>query len=143
MRLWHKELIRVLPVGLLIEQWRDCCELARKIAVELDPRDYLVNRVTEYPIEHFLSYTRLVIDQLLLEELEFNWYDFGKWAKHMDSWIDDPLIDFNYIFEDWHNGRYFWQCYYNLQERYDAGEISQSEWECICDECADKLYPQE
>lgn len=31
----------------------------------------------------------------------------------------------------WHEDRYFIQCYYNLQEKYDCGGISPEDWEKI------------
>lgn len=35
------------------------------------------------------------------------------------------------IYRDWHNDRYFTQCYYNLQEKHDCGGISDKEWQII------------
>ena len=35
------------------------------------------------------------------------------------------------LFKEWHNERYFWQCYFNLQEKYDRGGISPEEWSKI------------
>lgn len=31
----------------------------------------------------------------------------------------------------WHEDRYFIQCYYNLQEKYDCGGINPEDWEKI------------
>ena len=35
------------------------------------------------------------------------------------------------LYEDWHNDRYFWQCYFNLQEKYDCGGIPEECWSRI------------
>ena len=35
--------------------------------------------------------------------------------------------------KEWHNDRYLAQCYYNLQEKYDCGGISEDEWQKIED----------
>ena len=35
MRLWHKDLITVLPRQQLIGQWRECCSIAKKLAKEI------------------------------------------------------------------------------------------------------------
>ena len=32
------------------------------------------------------------------------------------------------IYNDWHNDRYFKQCFHNIQEKYDRGIISEEEW---------------
>lgn len=33
--------------------------------------------------------------------------------------------------KDWHNERYFLQCFYNLQEKYDCGGILEEDWQKI------------
>ena len=53
MRLWHKYLITVLPKQQLLGQWRECCLIAKNIAEKGTPNHLLVNKVIEYPIEHF------------------------------------------------------------------------------------------
>ena len=37
MRLWHKDLISVLPRQQLLGQWRECCLIARNIAEKNTP----------------------------------------------------------------------------------------------------------
>lgn len=38
------------------------------------------------------------------------------------------IIPNEHIFKDWHNDRYFDQCYHNLEEKYDCGGISKEDW---------------
>lgn len=60
MRLWHKDLIQILPKNQLLSQWRECCCIARNIAVNGTPNHILVNKIMDYGIAHFYSYTKLV-----------------------------------------------------------------------------------
>lgn len=41
MRLWYYDLISVLPQKQLCAQWRECCAIARNIAVNGTPQSYL------------------------------------------------------------------------------------------------------
>jgi len=56
MRLWHKDLISVLPDKQLLGQWRECCAIASNIANKGTPNHLLVNKIMDYPIEHFRYY---------------------------------------------------------------------------------------
>ena len=64
MRLWHKDLIRVLPKDQLISQWRECIAVARRIELYGSPRHGLVNKVMDYPISHLYFYTDLFVCEL-------------------------------------------------------------------------------
>jgi uncharacterized protein (TIGR02328 family) len=139
-RLWHKDLIAVLPDTYLVRQWRDCCHIARRIAVDGTPRQALVNRVMDYPIEHFWAYARLVMFELMNRgSTQCNWYDFGKWGHAMGSFPEKLEVETDDIFIDWHNDRYFWQCYSYLEEQFECGIISFEDWQAIEDEACLKL----
>ena len=42
------------------------------------------------------------------------------------------------VYSNWHDDRYFKQCYYNLQEKYDCGGISPYDWHEINQIAIDK-----
>ena len=48
MRLWHVDLIDVLPRKQLLSQWRECCAIAKSIADKGTPNHILVNKITDY-----------------------------------------------------------------------------------------------
>lgn len=132
MRLWHKYLITVLPKQQLLGQWRECCLIAKNIAEKGTPNHLLVNKVMEYPIEHFLIYC-----DSIYEEMCFRGYkcDPNKVMQYADVLKFDLSkryeISYLDIFEGWHNDRYLTQCFYNLQEKYDCGGIDKNEWETL------------
>ena len=56
MRLWHKELIDVLPRQQLLGQWRECCCIALNLSKSGTPNHILVNKILDYPIDEFFEY---------------------------------------------------------------------------------------
>ena len=126
MRLWHKDLIQVLPRQQLLGQWRECCCIAKNIAVNCTPNHLLVNKVLEYPESQFNVYTLAVYKEMIKRGYKCDWNSFVKWRINRNyEW------DIKDIFTDWHNDRYLRQCLYNLQEKYDCGGISEEEWKII------------
>lgn len=128
MRLWHKDLINVLPRQQLLAQWRECCCIARNIAVNGTPNHILVNKVMDYPISHFYYYAKLVAREM--ESRGYN-VDFSKFTKHFDDMPQIEYVTLKKLFREWHNNRYYNQCFYNLQEKYDCGGITEEEWDIV------------
>ena len=128
MRLWHKDLISVLPDKQLLGQWRECCCIARNIAVNGSPNHLLVNKIMEYPISHLWKYGYLIMCEM--EERGYD-CDFDKFEK----WFDKPWSfitpDYDELFADWHDKRYLRQCFFNLQEKCDCDGMSYFEYEKI------------
>ena len=125
LRLWHKDLIPYLPRQQLLGQWRECCCIARSIAVNGTPNHVLVNKIMDYPLGHFNTYSVLICTELINRGYNCNWDKYDKWCTNKS------IAPQKILFNDWHNDRYFWQCYYNLQEKYDCGAITDEEWDFI------------
>lgn len=121
MRLWHKDLISVLPRKQLVSQWRECCAIAGEIGKYGSPRSPLTKKIMDYPIEHFECYTNMIVNEL--KKRGYNIHE-EKFTKYFPLYI----LDYYYTFKDWHNNRYLKQCYYNLQEKYDCGAITTEDW---------------
>lgn len=125
MRLWHKDLIPVLPRQQLLGQWRECCCIARNIAVKGTPNHLLVNKIMDYPLEHFSAYAYKIYCEMNRRGYKVDSVRFTKYITWFPLTNDTHKI----IFEDWHNDRYLYQCLMNLQEKYDCGGISEEEWQ--------------
>lgn len=133
MRLWHKDLIPVLPKQQLLSQWRECCCIARNIAVNGTPNHLLVNKVLEYSSTDFSNYCGVVVGEMKSRGYKIGAASYNTLLYNID--ISEKHFnnnaEFADIFDGWHNNRYFWQCYYNLQEKYDCGGISEEEWQKV------------
>lgn len=127
MRLWHKDLIPYLPRQQLLGQWRECCLIAKDIKEKGTPNHILVNKIMNYPLVHFYNYCGLV-----MQEMETRGYKCNKnkfWDNVVLEYSEEiPVVPKSFIFKTWHNLKYLKQCYYNLQEKYDCGGISDTEW---------------
>ena len=127
MRLWHKDLIRYLPRQQLLGQWRECCLIAKNIAEKGTPNHILVNPIMGYPIEHFITYSRMVFD-------EMDRRDYNVRSTAFTKYFDKPFyksVPNSQLFDGWHNRRYCVQCLANLEEKYDRGGITYNEWRII------------
>ena len=127
MRLWHKDLIPYLPRQQLLGQWRECCCIAKNLFINGTPNHILVNKILDYPCSHLNTYVLEVYREMIRRGF------YCDWDKYSDHCINKAIVNLNEIFPDWHNDRYFWQCYYNLQEKYDCGGINEEEWGKIID----------
>lgn len=125
MRLWHIELIDVLPRQQLLGQWRELCCIAANIKKNTTPNHILVNKIMDYSWSDFKSYCVNVIDEMKkrgykVSEEKLWKYDVAKDAEIVKN-----------VYKEWHNKRYLTQCLYNLQEKFDCGGISNDEWQKI------------
>lgn len=142
MRLWHKDLITALPNKQLLSQWRELNAIARNIHINGTPNHILVNKVLDYDKVHFLVYTKLVLKELTKRNYHIKEVIFQKFLKYIEiseTVFKETNINFSDIYKDWHNDRYFLQCYYNLQEKYDCGGISEEDWSKIQEKFCDKF----
>jgi uncharacterized protein (TIGR02328 family) len=126
MRLWHKDLISVLPRQQLLGQWRECCLIAKNIAEKSTPNHILVNKIIDYPIEHFHYYAGMIYDEMERRGYKCDYSKFD-WYIH----LNENHCTYDKLFKDWHNDRYLSQCFYNLQEKYDCGRINETEYALI------------
>lgn len=133
MRLWHKDLIPVLPRHQLLGQWRECCAIAKSIMKTGSPNHILVNKILEYPNEHFYCYSKKIVLELDKRGYKPHWNNFTRYFYMGEDILGYIFVSGDELFEGWHNNRYLIQCYYNLQEKFDCGGISKEEFEKIED----------
>lgn len=141
MRLWHKDLIPVLPDMQLKGQWRECVLIAKALH-EGNLNHMLVNRVKDYPEEHFWQYCGMVHDEMIARGYKV---DKNRLLQHanengLKAFDDKPIEHYNlfdcYIkgkFIRWHYGRYLKQCLCNLEEKAMCGGIPYPKWLIIVD----------
>ena len=129
MRLWHKDLISVLPREQLVAQWRECSAIAGAIQKNGTPNHILVNYVIDN-LDSFVAYSYLVRQEMTnrgYKTMDYVWEKIASLITNI-RWHPYP---YHMIFSKEHNDRYFLQCYYNLQEKYDRGGIKEEDWEQI------------
>ena len=115
----------MLPREQLVAQWRELSAIAGNLNTKGTPNHILVNKVLDYPIDHFVSYAYYVREEMIrrgYRTMESVWI---KIFSATDA--NFKLVPIEDLFPGWHNNRYFTQCYYNLEEKYDCGDVDK-EW---------------
>lgn len=117
MRLWHYQIIRHLPRSQLLAQWRELNSIIKK-----HDRHILINYVYEYPDECLIHYANIVAGEM--ERRGYHIRSFDNYLELMRR--TDPKIVASMAGENpfprHHTDRYFLQCFFNLQEKYERGQ---------------------
>ena len=128
MRIWHKSLISVLPREQLVAAWRELSAIAGNLNTKGTPNHILVNKVLDYPREHFISYAFWVRQEMTrrgYRTMDSVWNKI--YCTRESDYGEMEIIPLEDLFPGWHNDRYLEQCYFNLEEKYDCGGVAQ-EW---------------
>ena len=131
MRLWHKDLIPYLPRQQLIAQWRECCAICSNIVNKGTPNHLLVNKIMDYSPYDFDVYVCKVISEIRNRGYKISKKAISNYNSNFARIHKIMAKENKGVFENWHNDRYLRQCLFNLQEKYDCGGISESEWKVI------------
>lgn len=126
MRLWHYKLIPILPNKMLISQWRECIAIKRQWE-KGTLKHRLVSYVMDYSKIYFLGYVLDIMEEMRKRNIKIN----RKYYKEISDFCEG-FTTANY---PEHNDRYLKQCYYNLQEKYDRGIVSEEDWNKIINQC--------
>lgn len=127
MRLWHESLIEVLPRQQLLGQWRELNSIYKK-----EDKHILINFIYEYSKKDLLLYSLKVILTMQRRGYNINLKNFIDYFQIKDyKEMQKILLSNAKTFVKKMNKRYLLQCYYNLQEKYDCGGITEKEWNKI------------
>lgn len=117
-RLWHTSLIPVLPREQLVAQWRELSAIAGKIQLNGTPNHVLVNFVTDYDFDHFISYAYYIRQEMTTRKYRtMN----SVWDKIVSLKPDWTLLPLEEVYKNKMSDFYLTVCYYNLYEKYDCG----------------------
>ena len=128
MRLWHKDLIKALPREQLVAQWRELSAIAGAIQKNGTPNHALVNFVLDYPYDHFISYAKLVREEMAHRGYRTMQSVFDKIVSLKPSWEEVP---FKKIYKKKMNKTYFLICFHNLYEKILCGSIKEPDSSAI------------
>ena len=128
-RLWHYELIPVLPNKMLVSEWRELIAIKRQWE-KGTLKHRLVSYVMDYDKNYFVAYVLQVIAELENRKIK---YDKNLWEEIL------KMTEGNFSGNDYpeHNDRYLKQCLYNLEEKATRNIISKEEWLRIYDKFKD------
>lgn len=120
MRIWHTDLIPVLPKNQFNGQWNELGSIYRK-----QDNHILINFVYDYPKEDLYNYSVKVINERQKRGYKYNLTNFY-------NYFDGEKIDYmKQPFVEKMDDRYLAECYFNLMEKHDCGGMTDEEWEKI------------
>lgn len=126
MRLWHYKLLPYLDDFHIVAQWRELLAIKGAIDKNGTPNHRLVNKVLDYPLSEFKGYCVRVVQELDKRNIKYiHSKKLEIWNWHCDLFAKEDFIFRKGIYDKWHNSRYLIQCYYNLEEKYDCGIVSE------------------
>ena len=118
MRLWHKDLIKVLPQAHLVAQWRELSAIAGAIEKNGTPNHVLVNFVLDYDYDNFISYAYYIREEMTSRGIRTM---STVWNKIVDLKPECTLLPLEKVYEQKMDDLYLKICYYNLYEKYLCG----------------------
>ena len=113
MRLWHHDIIELLPKSQLLAQWRELNSIFAK-----EDRHILINYIYDYPKEHLYTYTQLVLHEM--KKRGFTIRTFYKMNRYFEDIDTTKTVE--HPFTKHHNDEYLEICYFNLKEKYLRGQ---------------------
>ena len=136
MRLWHKDLINVLPNMHLQAQWRELSAIAGAIQKNGTPNHILVNFVLNYDYDNFISYAYYIRQEMTSRGIRtMN----SVWDKIINLKPTYKLLPLNSVYIEKMDNLYLKICYYNLYEKYLCGMFSKEEYDKIFDVVYEKI----
>lgn len=132
MRLWSYQLLPYLPRQQLLSQWRECVSIITKIKQDGTPNHILVNRVLDYPLDHFYAYCHMVQSEMRRRGYKVSSKSQSKIWTEVWKYIPN-----NELFANWHNDVYLRESLYNLEEKAICNGISANEWQRTYDRFKD------
>lgn len=137
MRIWHKDLIDVLPDNLLVELYQDCSQILDNIEDFNSTGADLCDKIMMYEREHFYTYC---VDYVLAEILRRGniWVNVDEFLVKCLNYLypiagdshrrANERVSHTELFEFWHSPRYLQQCVLFLEEMYDCDLITYTDW---------------
>ena len=125
MRIWHKNLICVLPREQLVASWRELSAIVGSIQKKGSPNHLLVNFVMDYDFDHFISYAYYIRQEMT--NRGYRTMD-SVWNKIVSLKPDYKLLPFELVYKEKMNAAYMEICYWNLREKWICGGIGSSEF---------------
>ena len=116
MRLWHEQLIPLLPKNQLLGQHRECCALRGN---GWNKKHKTVDYAFSYSSYHLFIFHSLVMDEMEKRgyKVSEEWRDKnyrGKTAEKYDN-LEEKMIE-SPIYKE-HNGEYLLECIENLRNK--------------------------
>lgn len=125
MRIWHTDLINVLPRKQLLGQWR---ELNTIFKAKKPVNHLLINFSYEYSKAHLLAYTIKILAEFDRRGYKYNKSAMNEYFSAQDYAEAEKIsVPFPWKMDE----KYLAECFFNLQEKHVCGGVTEGEWAVI------------
>lgn len=129
MRIWHKDLIPVLPREQLVSTWRELSAIAGSIQKKGTPNHLLVNFIMNYDLNHFINYALLI--KIEMNNRGYRTSD-SIWIKIVNLKPDWEPLAKEKIYSEKMDNIYLTICYWNLYEKFSCKDkLETKSWKDI------------
>lgn len=111
MRLWHVDIVPLLPRSQLLAQWRELNSIFAK-----EDRHVLINYIYEYDRAELKAYTDIVLAEMRARGFQIRTFD------KMERYFDGVSAAPHKPYAKHHDDLYLRICYYNLYEKFIRGQ---------------------
>jgi uncharacterized protein (TIGR02328 family) len=136
MRLWHKDILDVLPELQLRSQWRECVAIAKDLHETGFTHHLLINQVMSYTKDDFNAYCYLVLSAMIKRGIQPKEASCMKLHEYIGFIPNKNLYNFDDLYAGWHNKKYLRVCMANFYEKHFFGvgksRITDEEWARLC-----------
>lgn len=136
MRLWHKDILDVLPELQLRSQWHECVAIAKDLHETGFTHHLLINQIMSYSKEDFNAYCYLVLSAMVKRGIQTKEASCMKLHEYTGFVPNKNLYVLDNLYANWHNKEYLRICFANLFEKYKYGigtsKISEYDWQNLC-----------
>ena len=116
MRLWHEQILHLLPSNQLLGQHRECCALRGN---GWNRKHKTVDYIFLYSPYHLFAYHSLVMDEMKRRgyKVSIEWRDKNYRGKTAEMYynLEEKIID-KPIYKE-HNTEYLYECIENLKNK--------------------------
>lgn len=140
MRIWHKDLLTVLPDNQFKGQNRELVAILHKWRD--GKTNHILNKVMDYDRCHLGYYAELYYTEYFRRYNKVNPVILDEFFRFCFPESDGEFYikpHYNSLFANWHNDIYLKECLCNLEEKYLCGGITDKEWNKIFDKFSNKF----
>ena len=133
-KIWHKDLVPVLPTRILFILYQNLANYCLNPIVPKSVNPYKW-KMGLFNKSHFFNYCCEVYNEITKREMdETTKWCIDEYSEVIRQFVSDEekqigsSITHKELFGSWHDERYLIQCYYTLQEMFDLELISYDEY---------------
>lgn len=131
MRLWHYEMISILPKNILIKLWHDCEAIGSNLERKGTTGDVKCDRILDFHRGEFEAYCTRIHNTMIFRRCKINnklgQLLFARIKDNADKFHPSDIVTVG-VYKNWHDLDYFDLCYKLIKELHDCNVVKDDDW---------------